>query len=81
MKNAIIKFLEARKQGSVNKYNVENFFNFLHEYKNTGMIIRALNTGTNEDVQNALCKFAENQDRSDLCDYIMNEDWLGEWRR
>lgn len=72
----IIDLILDRKDGR--DYNVKKFYNDVTKYGSIGIdIASALDGGTNEDVQKALCTYIKNNDyNADICTYIESVDWL-----
>lgn len=74
----IIDEILDRKAGR--PYNAKAFYNYCMDYFDGlgDMITRAMDGGTNGDVQEALCGYILQQDYNpDICDYIRSVDWLG----
>ena len=72
----IIDIILDRKDGKT--YDAKKFYDDISEYGNTGWgITSALDGGTNEDVQNALCDYvlAYGYNES-ICDYIRSLEWV-----
>ena len=72
----IIDLILDRKDGY--KYNVEDFYRDCVEYGEVGFeITRALDSGTEEDVKQALCDYIiENDYNKNICKYINSVNWL-----
>ena len=77
----IIDLILDRKDGI--KYNPARFYNDVMSYENyldsNYSISRALDQGTNYDVQRALCRYIIDNDYNlSILDYITAQDWLME---
>lgn len=78
----IIDLILDRKDGS--PYNAREFYWDVLQYESIFDfdcygISRAMDYGTNKDVQNALCKYIrEQQYNPNICDYVKTQDWLQE---
>ena len=72
----IIDLILDRKDGY--KYNVEDFYRDCVEYGEVGFeITRALDSGTEKDVKQALCNYIiENGYNKNICKYINSVNWL-----
>ena len=72
----IIDLILDRKDGY--KYNVEDFYRDCVEYGEVGFeITRALDSGTEKDVKQALCDYIiENGYNKNICKYINSVNWL-----
>lgn len=77
----IVDRILDRKDGE--PYNAKNFYNYCMDemmdfgYYIGGEITRAMDSRTNADVQEALCKYILEQDYNpEICDYIRSVDWL-----
>ncbi len=76
----IIDLILNRKDGI--KYSPKAFYNYLMGYYKAfpGLvepIADALDSGTNKDVQNALCDYINKEDyNADLCNYIKSVQWV-----
>lgn len=77
----IVDRILDRKDGE--PYNAKNFYNYCMKemavfgYYIGGEITRAMDSRTNADVQEALCKYILEQDYNpEICDYIRSVDWL-----
>lgn len=79
----IVDLILDRKDGV--PYNAKKFYNYCREetsifkYYIGEKITLAMDYGTNEDVQEALCAYILDQNYSpDICDYIRSVNWLRE---
>ena len=72
----IIDLILDRKDGY--NYNVEKFYKDVVSYGEVGFdIARALDSGTEKDVKNALCDYIINNDyNKNICKYINSVNWL-----
>lgn len=72
----IIDLILDRKDGD--GYDVEDFYRDCVEYGEVGFeITRALDSGTEEDVKQALCDYIiENDYNKNICKYINSVNWL-----
>lgn len=59
-------------------YVARNFYADMNSWKGYGwMIARAMDSGTNEDVQNELCRYViENEYNPQVCRFILNFNWI-----
>lgn len=59
-------------------YDPKNFYQHVMDYGDIGWgITRAMDAGTNEDVQAALCEYIKKQGyNTELCNYINEREWL-----
>jgi len=59
-------------------YSPRKFYHNIMSYGEIGYeISRAMDYGTNKDVQKALCNYIVNNDyNTDICDYINSVEWL-----
>lgn len=77
----IIDLISDRKDSNI--YDAYTFYNDIFNYyqidKNIYCenILNALDNGTNEDVQKALCDYIKNNEYNlTLCDYINSVEWI-----
>lgn len=61
-----------------NEYDEREFYHDVMSYGKTGWeIARAMDGGTNEDVQRALCKYIINNEYNlEICNYINSQVWV-----
>lgn len=59
-------------------YVARDFYADMNSWKGYGwMIARAMDSGTNEDVQNELCRYViENEYNPQVCRFILNFNWI-----
>ena len=78
----IIDLILDRKDGD--PYNPKAFYNEVMEYSTIfdgigDNITRAMDSGTDEDVRNALCEYiTKNKYNQEICDYINTVRWIEE---
>lgn len=80
----VVDYILDRKQGV--PYDAKDFYDYVQDeysiwhsdiFEN---ILLALDYGTNEDVQKALCNYIIKQDYNlKICDYINSMDWLQDY--
>lgn len=80
----IIDMILDRKDGF--PYDARKAYDYVsHEEQTIKMgygIARAMDSGTNADVQEALCKYVEEQGyNANLCKYILSVNWVDEEKR
>ena len=74
----IIDLILDRKDGFA--YNAHDFYCDVMDYENdfnfNPIISRAMDSGTEKDVKNALCKYIkDNNYNPEICDYINSVKW------
>jgi predicted DNA-binding WGR domain protein len=78
----IIDSILDRKDGE--KYDPEEFYRYVRDEEDAlgskeWPISRALDSGTEDDVKNALCKYiTDNEYNPKICDYVKSVNWLDE---
>ena len=72
----IIDLILDRKDGY--SYSDVQFYRDLIQYGEIGFdIARAMDSGTEEDIQNSLCAYIIDNDYNvEICDYIRSVNWL-----
>lgn len=82
LKEMVIDAILDRKEGA--KYDPEEFYRYVRDeesvfYGKDQPISRALDSGTDDDVKGALCKYiTDNGYSPDICDYVKSVSWLNE---
>lgn len=71
----IVDIILDRKDGV--PYSAKSFYNYCAEEELSGEITRAMDFGTNAQVQTALCKYILDRGYNpEICNYIKEKNWI-----